>query len=101
MEKPIYLIAVDAGGTKTEAILFTRDGTCVKRILTAGINPLVSDFDTACRACLDILEELSAGSMPEAAYIGMPALQYFGGRIEAWLSQRAPVKKLRAEAGGK
>ncbi len=100
MENPIYLIAVDAGGTKTEAILFAPDGTCVKRILTAGINPLVSDFDTACRACLEILEKLSANTQPETAYIGMPALQYFSGRIEARLSQRAPVKTLRAEADG-
>ena len=85
-----FLIAVDAGGTKTEAVLFTPDGTQVKRLRRAGINPL------------EILVELRAAAPGPvtAAHVGMPALQYFGGRIEAYLVEHAPVEHLRAEADG-
>ena len=101
-DKARCLIAMDAGGTKTETVLFTADGTVIRRILSSGINPLVSDFETACTDCLDILEELCAGAPApvEGAYVGMPASQYFGGRIEEWLQQHAPVPRLRAEADG-
>ena len=68
MDLQPYLIAVDAGGTKTEAVLFTADGTIVRHLLRAGINPLVSSFDAACSDCLDIMRELCAPkfSLPKA-----------------------------------
>ena len=102
MDLQPYLIAVDAGGTKTEAVLFTADGTIVRHLLRAGINPLVSSFDAACSDCLDIMRELCAESpVPVAsAYVGMPALQYFRGRIEEWLTAHVSVQHLRAEADG-
>ena len=33
------LIAMDAGGTKTETVLFTADGTVMRRKLTNGVAP--------------------------------------------------------------
>ena len=96
------LIAVDAGGTKTAAVLFAPDGTVLHRVQTAGINPFVSSFDTACRDCLAVLAELknAAPAPVSTAYIGMPTAQYFGGRVERHLAAHAGIPHLRAEADG-
>ncbi len=97
-----YLIAMDAGGSKTEAVLFTPDGTVIKHILASGINPFVDGFEQACSACVSILDQLSAiARQPvDNAYVGMPALQYFQGRIEAYLQKKTPIRHIRAEADG-
>ena len=95
------LIAVDAGGTKTEAVLFTTEGKLLRRLRMGGINPFVSSFDAACSDCLDLLGTLQkeAPSPIITAYAGIPALQYFGGRIEAYLKAHAGMP-IRAEADG-
>lgn len=97
-----YLIAVDAGGTKTEAVLFTADGALVRHLMRPGINPLVSGLDDAVGKCLAILNELCAAAPAPvaAAYVGMPGLQYYGGRVEKQLSEQALARHLRAEADG-
>ena len=97
-----YLIAMDAGGTKTDAVLFTPDGTVRKRILTHGINPFNSGFDTACGDCLDLLAQLKAAAPGPvaAAYVGMPASQYFGDRISAHIQAHAGLPRVRTEADG-
>ncbi len=95
------LIAVDAGGTKTEAVLFTPEGKLLHRLHVGGINPFVSSFDTACSDCLNLLGKLreEAPAPIIAAYAGIPAMQYFGGRIEKHLKEHAGIP-IRAEADG-
>ncbi len=96
------MIAIDAGGTKTEAVLFSDDGTVIRRIRTHGINPLNSSFQAACDDCLDLLHTLNdfSGSGVSCAYVGMPASQYFGGRIERYVQQNAGIPHVRLEADG-
>ena len=95
------LIAVDAGGTKTEAVLFTPEGKLLHRLHVGGINPFVSSFDAACSDCLNLLGKLreEAPAPIVAAYAGIPAMQYFGGRIEKQLKEHAGIP-IRAEADG-
>ena len=95
-----YLIAVDAGGTKTEAVRFAPDGTVAQRILTHGINPLVGSFEATCADTLALLAALAAEHTVSHAYVGIPALQYFGGRIEKHLREHCDFARVRAEADG-
>ena len=96
---PTCLIAMDAGGTKTEAVLFTSEGTVIKRIHTPGINHFNSGFDTACRDCLDQLKAASPAPVANA-YVGMPASQYFGDTISRHIQAHAGLPLVRTEADG-
>ena len=61
MSEPTY-IAVDGGGTKTEAALFTADGEILRTARRGGCNPNIVGLDAACGVLSDILAELSAAS---------------------------------------
>ena len=56
-----YFIAFDVGGTKTDAVLFTRDGEIVRHVITPGANPLDVGFDEACGRYLHAVEALREG----------------------------------------
>ena len=61
MSKPLY-IAIDGGGTKTEAALFTSDGEILRSAHRGGCNPNVVGLDDSCAVIADILNELIAAS---------------------------------------
>ena len=44
-----YLLALDVGGTKSDCVLFTADGTVVRRVVTPGANPLDLGLEEAAR----------------------------------------------------
>ena len=71
------LIAIDSGGTKTDAVLFDETGHILCRSLTAGCNAMDIGIDAACHHLLSVLQEL-AGKVPSdgvltAVYSGVAA----------------------------
>ena len=65
-------IAIDGGGTKTEAALFTAGGEVLLRARRGGCNPNIAGLDASCGVLSDILAELSAASPS-------PPLGFFAG----------------------
>ena len=55
-------IAIDGGGTKTEAALFTAGGEVLLRARRGGCNPNIVGLDASCAVLSDILTELSVSS---------------------------------------
>ena len=48
-----YMIAIDGGGTKTEFVLFTEDGTVLEKLILGGTNPNITTPETAAE-CLAV-----------------------------------------------
>lgn len=90
------LIAIDAGGTKTEALLFNEQGTVLRRELGEGMNPLNIGFDTACTRCAELIRRLGPA---DAVYCGIAGIQYFDG-AEQTLRRMTGIEKLKVEADG-
>ena len=61
MSNSLY-IALDGGGTKTEAALFTAKGEVLRRAQRGGCNPNIIGLDAACAVITDVLGELAAAS---------------------------------------
>ena len=65
------MIAVDGGGTKTEAVLFTEKGKILKRLVTAGSNPNTVGTENAIKTITELIEEISASyTAPRGIFIG-------------------------------
>ena len=56
-----YFIGFDVGGTKTDAVLFTRDGEIIRHVITPGANPLDVGFEEACGRYLHAVNALREG----------------------------------------
>ncbi|MBQ1217614.1 MAG: XRE family transcriptional regulator [Clostridia bacterium] len=54
-------LGIDGGGTKTDLVLFTENGTVLKRKKVGGSNPNTHGFDTAKDHLLKGIEEISDG----------------------------------------
>ena len=50
-----YFIAIDSGGTKTDAVLFDENGHIISRSLTKGCNAMDIGIDQACQHLLFVL----------------------------------------------
>ncbi len=72
MSKPFY-IALDGGGTKSEAALFTSEGEILRQAHRGGCNPNVVGLDGSCAVITDILNELTAASPepPQGIFAGI------------------------------
>lgn len=55
------MIAVDGGGTKTEAVLFTAQGKILRRLLAAGSNPNTIGKENAIKTIKSLIENISEG----------------------------------------
>lgn len=97
-----YLAALDVGGTKTDAVLFTMDGTVVRRSVTPGANPLDVGLDEAMRRYLASIAALRGeeNTPIDTLYAGVAAAPYFGSRIEDLLRTQVSVGQMRVEADG-
>jgi N-acetylglucosamine kinase-like BadF-type ATPase len=79
MSEPTY-IAVDGGGTKTEAALFTADGEVLFRARRGGCNPNIVGLDASCGVLSDVFAELSVASpSPPRGYFAGVAGALTGG----------------------
>ncbi len=73
MAVPKTYIAVDGGGTKTEAALFTADGNVLRTARRGGSNPNIVGLDASCAVLAEILSELCAASPspPKGLFAGV------------------------------
>ena len=96
-----YFIAIDSGGTKTDAVLFAETGHIVARSLTMGCNAMDIGIDTACNHLLSVVQDLSK-QVPEdgeliAVYSGVAATDYFCGALGKFVAPHFPGIKMRFE----
>ena len=55
------MIAIDGGGTKTEAVLFTEKGKIIRRLLNTGSNPNTIGKENAIKTIKSLIENISEG----------------------------------------
>ncbi|MBQ2868327.1 MAG: hypothetical protein IJE87_08145 [Firmicutes bacterium] len=96
-----YFIAIDSGGTKTDAVLFAETGHIVARSLTMGCNAMDIGIDTACNHLLSVVTDL-ANQVPQggrltAVYSGVAATDYFCGAIGKFVAPHFPGVTMRFE----
>ena len=96
-----YFIAIDSGGTKTDAVLFAETGHIVARSLTMGCNAMDIGIYTACNHLLSVVQDLSK-QVPEdgeliAVYSGVAATDYFCGALGKFVAPHFPGIKMRFE----
>lgn len=70
MIKDNYFIAVDGGGTKTEAVLFTPSGEIVRRLVGEGANPNTKGTDNSISILKDIIDKTAQGVEITGIFIG-------------------------------
>lgn len=69
------MIAVDGGGTKTEFVLFTKEGRVLNKILKSGCNPNVCNLDESIGILKSGIDELlNENRSVSAIYIGAAGL---------------------------
>lgn len=100
-----YLIAVDGGGTKTESILFTEDGTILGRDVTQGVNALDVGIDTAKERLLGAVRRLQqkipGGHRPDSLYGGLAAcVDYYPDVMVSFLRENVDCPAIRLEGDG-
>lgn len=100
-----YLIGIDGGGTKTESVLFTADGTVIGRDLTRGVNALDVGIEKSKSRVEGAIERLTAripeGGELAVVYGGLAAcVDYFPGVMYDYLRPRTSCGKLRLEGDG-
>lgn len=100
-----YLIAIDGGGTKTESVIFTADGSVAGRDVTRGINALDIGIDTAMQRVLGAVNRLLDGvggtGKLLSLYGGLAAcVDYFPGVMHRFLCGQFPHARIRLEGDG-
>jgi N-acetylglucosamine kinase-like BadF-type ATPase len=97
-----YFIGFDVGGTKTDAVLFTRDGEIIRHVITPGANPLDVGFEEACGRYLHAVNALREGlNAPiRCVYGAVACLEYFKTRATDFMKQHVPEAVVRLESDG-
>lgn len=96
-----YLLALDVGGTKTDGVLFTPDGTVLRHVIFAGANPLDLGLEEAMSRYMKSIHALCGDiAHLKCLYVGGAAAMYFGSRIPDYLKTQVSADKLRVESDG-
>lgn len=97
-----YMIAMDVGGTKTDAVLFTPDGTVLRHTVTPGANALDVGMDEAIRRYLNAIHSLCGDDIKHlrSVYAGIAAALYFGTKIHDILRPHVDADILHIDADG-
>lgn len=97
-----YLIALDVGGTKTDGVLFTPDGSIHRHVVLPGANPLDHGLEEAVSRYVNAVRALMGEdvSRVRAIYGGVAAAMYFGSKITDRLRPQAATNCLRIEGDG-
>ncbi len=97
----MYFIAIDSGGTKTDAVLFDEKGHLWGRSKTMGCNAMDIGIAEACRHLLSVLlelkEKIPEGGELKAVYSGVAATDYFGGQLGTYVRPHFPGVTMRFE----
>ena len=96
-----YFIAIDSGGTKTDAVLFDETGHIVKRSLTHGCNSMDIGLENTKAHLLSVVQELMAsvpaGERLSALYSGVAATDYYDGEMGKYVHSFFPDIPMRFE----
>lgn len=97
-----YLVALDVGGTKADAVLFTDDGTVVNRLVESGGIPLDTGLEKCEEHYIDIVNRLIAPycDSVEAFYASVATIEYYGTHMHDLFAKRLPARKIRIEGDG-
>ncbi|BCK85450.1 N-acetylglucosamine kinase [Pusillibacter faecalis] len=94
-------IAIDSGGTKTDAVLFEETGHILARSLTQGCNAMDIGIGSACESLLGVLQNLVARIPGDGTlvsiYSGVAATDYFGGELGRYIRPYFPDVTMRFE----
>ncbi len=92
-------IALDAGGTKTEAILAKNDGTVLLRAYGKGCNPMDVGVKATQEIVCDIVQQLqdAADGPVLSLYAGIAGANRTDTGLEALLRERFPIPHIRIE----
>ena len=94
-------IAIDSGGTKTDAVLFEETGHILARSLTQGCNAMDIGIGSACESLLGVLQNLVARIPRDGTlvsiYSGVAATDYFGGELGRYIRPYFPDVTMRFE----
>ena len=64
-------IGIDSGGTKTDAVLFRKDGTVLRRARFAGANPNACGIDRSAEILRQTIEEIRGDTLPQGIFAGV------------------------------
>lgn len=83
-------VGIDGGGTKTEYVLFEKDGTILKTVRTEGSNPNDRGLDKSIEVLTSGLEQLLGNKVPRAIFAGIGGASQvrYQEAIEAGLTSR-------------
>lgn len=97
-----YMIALDVGGTKTDAVLFTADGTVIRHVIVPGANPLDVGLEEACRRYLSAIRQLCGEDIHHlrSIYCGIACIEGFEARITDFFKKHLSFDHLRLEGDG-
>ena len=97
-----YYIGIDAGGTKTEAILADQSGHIVRRTVHKGCNPMDIGVAETKSHILSVVRELTDTSpeTPVSVYGGIAGLDRIDVGMDAFLSDNLPIPVIRTEDDG-
>lgn len=92
-------IAIDSGGTKTEAILARADGTIVRRVCGKGCNPMDVGVQATQEIVCDIVQQLldAAGGPVLSLYAGIAGANRTDTGLNELLARRFPIPHIRVE----
>lgn len=97
-----YMIALDVGGTKTDAVLFSQSGRIVKRISAAGGIPFDHGVKTTIDNCIRAIDSLldKTGIKPCALYAAIATVEYYHSEFISAFRERTDIERIRIEGDG-
>lgn len=97
-----YYIGIDAGGTKTEAVLTDETGRVLRRRRQPGCNPMDIGIPAVREQILSLVRELSASApqTPVSLYGGIAGLDRIDVGLDPFLRARTEIPLIRTEDDG-
>lgn len=97
-----YYISIDAGGTKTEAVLTDRTGHILRRLCQQGCNPMDIGIQAVKTQILSIVRTLTADApqVPVSMYGGIAGLDRIDVALDHFLAAHSSIPIIRTEDDG-
>ncbi len=95
-------IGIDAGGTKTEAVLTDETGHILRRLCRPGCNPMDIGIPAVRERILSVVEELTSLSpkTPVSLYGGIAGLDRVDVGLDSFLAEHSGISTIRTEDDG-
>ncbi|MBQ2757950.1 MAG: hypothetical protein IJF31_05625 [Clostridia bacterium] len=97
-----YFAALDVGGTKAEAVLFSQAGEIVARVVDPAGTPFengVARTQQNCKHTLDKLLAVADGPV-ESLYAAIASVQYYPNEFEGFFKENFNIPSMRIEGDG-